>query len=202
MSPQALAPTSTTGAVAPGMQTASERVQRLQTLAAELRDGPASFAAALSAAGAGQANASGQLLATASQTTLAGPGTTQTALAQPGVEQPGIAQTGLGQGGLASTDYGSPASTSAGAQSGSGPYDNLIEAAAARNGVDPAVLHGLIQQESGFDPNSQSGAGAVGLAQLMPSTAASLGVSDPRNPAQSIEGGARYLAEMMQKFGG
>jgi soluble lytic murein transglycosylase-like protein len=92
--------------------------------------------------------------------------------------------------------------TSPGAQSGSGPYDNLIEEAAARNGVDPAVLHGLIQQESGFDPNSQSSAGAVGLTQLMPSTAASLGVSDPRNPTQSIEGGARYLGEMMQKFGG
>jgi soluble lytic murein transglycosylase-like protein len=85
---------------------------------------------------------------------------------------------------------------------GSSQYDALIEAAAARNGVDPAILHGLIQQESGFDPNSQSGAGAVGLTQLMPGTASSLGVSNPLDPAESIEGGARYLAQMMSRFGG
>jgi soluble lytic murein transglycosylase-like protein len=85
---------------------------------------------------------------------------------------------------------------------GSSQYDALIEAAAARNGVDPAVLHGLIQQESGFDPNSQSGAGAMGLTQLMPGTASSLGVSNPLDPAESIEGGARYLAQMMSRFGG
>ncbi|HEY2718821.1 MAG TPA: lytic transglycosylase domain-containing protein [Solirubrobacteraceae bacterium] len=197
MSSQALAATSSTAVLAPGMLAANERVQRLQTLAAELRGGPASFAAALSAASAGQASASGQPVATTSQATLAGSGTAQAALAQSGVGQPGV-----GQAGLAPTGYSSPAATSTGAQSGSGPYDGLIEAAATRNGVDPAVLHGLIQQESGFDPNSQSSAGAVGLTQLMPSTAASLGVSDPRNPVQSIEGGARYLAEMMQKFSG
>jgi soluble lytic murein transglycosylase-like protein len=85
---------------------------------------------------------------------------------------------------------------------GSSRYDALIEAAAARNGVDPAVLHGLIQQESGFDPSSQSGAGAMGLTQLMPGTASSLGVSNPLDPAESIEGGARYLAQMMSRFGG
>jgi soluble lytic murein transglycosylase-like protein len=81
-------------------------------------------------------------------------------------------------------------------------YDAQIEAAAARNNLDPAVLHGLIQQESGFDPNSRSSAGALGLTQLMPGTAASLGVSNPLDPAESIEGGARYLAQMMARFGG
>ncbi len=175
MSTQALAPASSaTAAIAPGALTASERVQRLQQLAAELRDGPASFAAALRAAGADSptANTSG----------AAGVGTGQAST----TGQP-VATTTIGGGG---------------SQTGSGPYDGLVEAAAARNGIDPAVLHGLIQQESGFDPNSQSSAGAVGLTQLMPTTAASLGVSDPRNPAQSIEGGARYLAEMMQRFGG
>jgi soluble lytic murein transglycosylase-like protein len=92
--------------------------------------------------------------------------------------------------------------TSAALSEGSSSYDALIEQSAQRNGVDPAVLHGLIQQESGFDPNSQSSAGAAGLTQLMPGTASSLGVANPLNPAESIEGGARYLSQMMTKFGG
>jgi soluble lytic murein transglycosylase-like protein len=82
------------------------------------------------------------------------------------------------------------------------PYDALVEQAAQRNGVDPAVLHGLIQQESGFDPNAQSGAGASGLTQLMPGTASSLGVANPLDPAEAIEGGARYLSQMLGAFGG
>jgi soluble lytic murein transglycosylase-like protein len=60
----------------------------------------------------------------------------------------------------------------------------------------------LIEQESGFDPTASSSAGALGLTQLMPSTAASLGVSEPLNPAQSIEGGARYLSQLLHQFGG
>jgi soluble lytic murein transglycosylase-like protein len=94
---------------------------------------------------------------------------------------------------------------SAAAASGAGEasqYDGLIAQAAERNGVDPAVLHGLIQQESGFDPSSRSGAGAEGLTQLMPGTASSLGVANPLDPAESIEGGARYLSQMLAKFGG
>jgi soluble lytic murein transglycosylase-like protein len=78
----------------------------------------------------------------------------------------------------------------------------LIDQSAARNGLDPALLHGLIQQESGFDPSATSSAGATGLTQLMPGTASSLGVSDPLDPAESIEGGARYLSEMMGRFAG
>jgi len=86
--------------------------------------------------------------------------------------------------------------------SGGTQYDATIEQAARRNGLDPALLHGLIQQESGFDPNAQSGAGAMGLTQLMPGTASSLGVSNPMDPAESIEGGARYLGQMMREFAG
>jgi soluble lytic murein transglycosylase-like protein len=85
---------------------------------------------------------------------------------------------------------------------GTSAYEPLIEAAAQRYGVDPAVLHGLIEQESGFDPSAQSSAGASGLTQLMPGTAASLGVANPLDPAESIEGGARYLAELTSQFGG
>ncbi|MGO9321022.1 MAG: lytic transglycosylase domain-containing protein [Solirubrobacteraceae bacterium] len=83
-----------------------------------------------------------------------------------------------------------------------GEYESLIDQAASRNGLDPAVLHGLIQQESGFDPSATSSAGASGLTQLMPGTASSLGVADPLNPAESIEGGAHYLGQLMTKFGG
>jgi soluble lytic murein transglycosylase-like protein len=94
------------------------------------------------------------------------------------------------------------ATQSAGATAQSSEYDSLIEAAAQRNGVEPAVLHGLIQQESGFDANAQSSAGATGLTQLMPGTAASMGVANPLNPTESIEGGARYLGQLMKQFAG
>ncbi|MGH2863895.1 MAG: lytic transglycosylase domain-containing protein [Solirubrobacteraceae bacterium] len=96
-------------------------------------------------------------------------------------------------------DYGA-VQGSAGEESGE--YDALIEQAAARNGVDPAVLHGLIQQESGFNPDAVSSAGASGLTQLMPGTASTLGVADTLDPAESIEGGARYLGELTAQFGG
>jgi soluble lytic murein transglycosylase-like protein len=90
----------------------------------------------------------------------------------------------------------------AGTAGDGGEYDSVIEQAAERYGVDPAVLHGLIQQESGFDPSAQSSAGASGLTQLMPGTASSMGVTNPLNPTESIEGGARYLSQLMSQFGG
>jgi soluble lytic murein transglycosylase-like protein len=77
-----------------------------------------------------------------------------------------------------------------------------IDAAAASNGIDPALLKGLVSQESGFDPNARSGAGALGLTQLMPGTASSLGVTNPLDPAQSLQGGARYLRQQLDRFGG
>lgn len=98
--------------------------------------------------------------------------------------------------------YAQPTATAPSATSGAGAYEALIQQAAARNGVDPAILHGLIEQESGFNPDAHSSAGALGLTQLMPSTAASLGVTEPLNPTQSIEGGARLLGELLRQFGG
>jgi soluble lytic murein transglycosylase-like protein len=85
---------------------------------------------------------------------------------------------------------------------GATPYAAEISAAAARNGVDPSVLTGLIRAESNFDPNAGSPAGAQGLTQLMPATAAGLGVANPLDPVQSIEGGARYLRQQLDHFGG
>jgi soluble lytic murein transglycosylase-like protein len=90
----------------------------------------------------------------------------------------------------------------AGVGSGSVPYQAQIEAAAAKYGIDPAVLKGLIKQESGFNPNAGSPAGAQGLTQLMPGTAASLGVTNVHDPAQSIDGGAHYLKMQLDRFGG
>jgi soluble lytic murein transglycosylase-like protein len=85
---------------------------------------------------------------------------------------------------------------------GSSAFGAEIDAAAATNGIDPALLKGLVSQESGFDPNARSGAGALGLTQLMPGTAASLGVSNPLDPAQSLQGGAKYLRQQLDRFGG
>jgi soluble lytic murein transglycosylase-like protein len=98
------------------------------------------------------------------------------------------------------TGFGSNVTAVAG--TGAAQYDGLVQAAAQRYGLDPALLHGLIQQESGFNPNAGSPAGAQGLCQLMPGTAAALGVTNPFDPAQSIDGGARYLKTQLDAFGG
>ena len=82
------------------------------------------------------------------------------------------------------------------------PFRDLIEAAARRNGVDPALLAGLVKQESNFNPNARSAVGAQGLTQLMPSTARGLGVTDPTDPAQSLEAGAKFLGGLLKQFGG
>jgi soluble lytic murein transglycosylase-like protein len=80
-------------------------------------------------------------------------------------------------------------------------YDAQITAAATKYGIDPALLKGLIRQESNFDASARSSAGAQGLTQLMPGTASSLGV-DASDPAQAIEGGAKYLKQQLDRFGG
>jgi soluble lytic murein transglycosylase-like protein len=82
------------------------------------------------------------------------------------------------------------------------PYGAEITAAAKKYGVDPALLAGLVKQESGFNPNAGSPAGARGLTQLMPSTAAGLGVTNVLDPVQSLEGGAKYLRAQLDAFGG
>ncbi len=82
------------------------------------------------------------------------------------------------------------------------PYDAQITASATKYGIDPALLKGLIRQESNFNPSARSGAGAQGLTQLMPGTASSLGVTDASDPAQAIDGGAKYLKQQLDRFGG
>lgn len=79
-------------------------------------------------------------------------------------------------------------------------WAGAIEEVAARYGLDPRLLAALVWAESGFDPSVVSPAGAIGLTQLMPATAASLGV-DPCDPLQNLEGGARYLRAQLDRFG-
>jgi soluble lytic murein transglycosylase-like protein len=82
------------------------------------------------------------------------------------------------------------------------PFGAEITAAAKKHGIDPALLAGLVKQESNFDPNAGSPAGARGLAQLMPATAAGLGVTDVLDPIQNLDGGAKYLRRQLDAFGG
>ena len=82
------------------------------------------------------------------------------------------------------------------------PFASEITAAAKKHGIDPALLAGLVKQESGFNPNAGSPAGARGLTQLMPGTAAGLGVSNVLDPIQSLDGGAKYLRQQLDAFGG
>ena len=99
------------------------------------------------------------------------------------------------------TTPASATSTSSSLPAGT-PYAAEITAAAQANGLDPALLAGLIKQESGFNANAGSPAGARGLTQLMPGTAATLGVSNVLDPTQSINGGAKYLKQQLDAFGG
>ncbi len=79
-------------------------------------------------------------------------------------------------------------------------FDHLIRASAARHGVDPALVKAIIHTESAFNPNARSPVGAMGLMQLMPGTARDMGVSNPWDPAQNIEGGTKYLAWLQRQF--
>jgi soluble lytic murein transglycosylase-like protein len=83
-----------------------------------------------------------------------------------------------------------------------GGLERLIANACASTGTDPALVKAIVANESGFDPLATSPAGAQGLMQLMPATAAEVGVRDAYDPAQNIAGGTRYLARLLQRFKG
>jgi len=92
------------------------------------------------------------------------------------------------------------ATTLAGGGAPASAYDSLFRAAEARNGLPAGLLAAVAKVESGDDPDAVSGAGAQGLMQLMPGTAAGLGVN-PFDPSQAIDGAARLLAAHLQRFG-
>lgn len=80
--------------------------------------------------------------------------------------------------------------------------DALVQQNAGTWQVDPALIKAVIANESGFDAHATSKVGAQGLMQLMPDTAASLGVRDAYDPSQNVAGGARYLKGLLDRFGG
>ncbi|MCW2726123.1 MAG: Lytic transglycosylase, catalytic [Frankiales bacterium] len=80
-------------------------------------------------------------------------------------------------------------------------FRGLFTAAGARYGVSPDLLAAVARAESGFDPQARSGAGAIGLMQIMPGTAKGLGI-DPGDPAQAVDGAARLLADGLRSYNG
>jgi soluble lytic murein transglycosylase len=80
-------------------------------------------------------------------------------------------------------------------------YDGLIGLTAREHQLQPALVKAVIAAESNFDPDAVSRRGAQGLMQLMPETAAALGVADPLHPTENIRAGARYLRLMIDRYG-
>lgn len=84
----------------------------------------------------------------------------------------------------------------------SSDFEPLITAAAQKYNLDPRLIRSQIKTESSFDPKAVSPVGAKGLMQLMPATAADLGVADSFDPAQNIEGGAKYMRQLLDRYQG
>ncbi|HHT0004413.1 transglycosylase SLT domain-containing protein [Klebsiella quasipneumoniae subsp. quasipneumoniae] len=89
-----------------------------------------------------------------------------------------------------------------GQNTGGGQYDDILNAAGKKHGIDPRLLKAVMMQESGGNPNIISDADARGLMQLIPSNLKALGITNWRDPNQNIDGGASILAENLQKAGG
>lgn len=100
-------------------------------------------------------------------------------------------------GGLKTDNIGN----SYGSYSGDADVDSAINEMAEKYNLDPALLAAIAEQESGFNQSAQSGAGAMGIMQLMPDTAEGLGV-DPSDLRGNLEGGAKYLRQMLDKYDG
>lgn len=167
---------------------AAGRVAELQALLAQATGRAAAVAP----------TASTTVAAAGSGTGAAGPGSFAATLQQASLSGTAPAATAGAVGGAAMP---APAGVPTGGDDG-GALAPTIRAAALRHGIDPQVFTNLVRQESGFDPDAGSPAGARGLCQLMPGTAAGLGVTDVTDPSQSLEGGAKYLRQQLDAFDG
>ncbi len=117
----------------------------------------------------------------------------QAALANAGIGDPGQAAVGAGSLGAA---------PDAPAMVPPAEINRLVGMSSAQWNVDPNLVKAIIANESGFNANATSDVGAQGLMQLMPATAAGLGVTDPYDPAQNVWGGTRYIRSMLDRFDG
>ena len=95
-----------------------------------------------------------------------------------------------------------PKTTFARALGSPAAWDGVIAWASRAHGLPPSLVKAVVHTESAFNPDAVSPSGAAGLMQLMPDTMRALGVDDPFNPWQNIEGGTRYLGRLVQRFGG
>ncbi len=114
---------------------------------------------------------------------------------------PGVTTSQSSAGSVLATSNGSATNAAMDALGVPSSYQPLFESAGQTYGVSPVLLAAVAKQESGFNPTAQSGAGAVGLMQLMPATAAGLGVT-PLDPTSAIDGAAQLLSSYLTDYGG
>ena len=86
--------------------------------------------------------------------------------------------------------------------SGDERLDRIIYDVGQRQGIDPRLIHAVIWQESKYQPEARSHAGAQGMMQLIPATAKRFGCEDPNDPQENIEAGTKYLGWLLKRFSG